>query len=71
MAQKLKEKKLPYLEAKYLRGKSSPTYLTEGIETFENEYIILIDGENSVEVFWIKKMDIYGVLLKNWILLHI
>lgn len=48
---KIKGKKLPYLEAKYLRGKSSPTYLTEGIETFENEYIILIDGENPVEVF--------------------
>ena len=62
---KIKGKKLPYLEAKYLRGKSSPTYLTEGVETFENEYIILVDGENSGEVFLNKENGYLGSTFKK------
>ena len=39
------------LDAKYLRGKSLPTYLDKGRFVCENDSIILVDGENSGEVF--------------------
>ena len=39
------------LAAKYLRGKSLPTYLDKGRFVRENDSIILVDGENSGEVF--------------------
>ena len=39
------------LDAKYLRGKSSPTYLQHGKFVEKGDNIILVDGENSGEVF--------------------
>ena len=39
------------LDAKYLRGKSSPTYLKQGKFVEKDDNIILVDGENSGEVF--------------------
>ena len=39
------------LDAKYLRGKSSPTYIDKGRFVRANDNIILVDGENSGEVF--------------------
>ena len=39
------------LDAKYLRGKSSPTYLDKGRFVRAKDNIILVDGENSGEVF--------------------
>lgn len=39
------------LDAKYLRGKSSPTYMGKGRFVRANDNIILVDGENSGEVF--------------------
>ena len=39
------------LDAKYLRGKSSPTYLQQGKFVEKDDNIILVDGENSGEVF--------------------
>ena len=39
------------LDTKYLRGKSSPTYLKKGRFVRANDSIILVDGENSGEVF--------------------
>ena len=39
------------LDAKYLRGKSSPTFLDKGRLVRANDNIILVDGENSGEVF--------------------
>lgn len=42
---------LPYLDAKTLRGKSDKTYLTEGKIVDVGEKVILVDGENSGEVF--------------------
>lgn len=41
----------PYLEARYLRGKTAPTIMTEGKYIAEGTNIILVDGENSGEVF--------------------
>lgn len=39
------------LDAKYLRGKSYGTILQKGRFVYENDNIILVDGENSGEVF--------------------
>ena len=39
------------LDAKYLRGKSSSTYIQEGKFVEKGDNIILVDGENSGEVF--------------------
>ena len=39
------------LDAKYLRGKSSPTYLQQGKFVEKGDNVILVDGENSGEVF--------------------
>lgn len=43
--------KLPYLEAKYLRGKAAPSYRTSGDYVVAGTKVILVDGENSGEVF--------------------
>ena len=43
--------KLPYLDAKTLRGKTDLTYLDEGKIVDVNTKVILVDGENSGEVF--------------------
>ena len=40
-----------YLDAKYLRGKASATYLQQGKFVEKGDNIILVDGENSGEVF--------------------
>ena len=43
--------KLPYLDAKTLRGKTDFTFLTEGKIVDCGMKVILVDGENSGEVF--------------------
>ena len=61
---KIDGKKLPYLEAKYLRGKTNPKYLNKGIEVFAGDYLILVDGENSGEVFINKENGYLGSTFK-------
>ena len=61
---KVDGKKLPYLEAKYLRGKTNPKYLNKGIEVFAGDYLILVDGENSGEVFINKENGYLGSTFK-------
>ena len=43
--------RLPLLDAKYLRGKKTPDMLETGVKINKGEYLILVDGENSGEVF--------------------
>ena len=43
--------KYPYLEAKYLRGKIAATMLNDGKFVKKGTRLILVDGENSGEVF--------------------
>lgn len=43
--------KYPYLEAKFLRGKVAPTLKDEGKFVDKGTRLILVDGENSGEVF--------------------
>ena len=53
------------LDAKYLRGKSSPTYLDKGRFVRANDNIILVDGENSGEVFTVPVDGYMGSTFKQ------
>jgi type I restriction enzyme S subunit len=56
------------LDAKYLRGKSSPTYLQQGKFVEKGNNIILVDGENSGEVFTAPIAGYMGSTFKHlWI----
>lgn len=53
------------LDAKYLRGKSSPAYLDKGRFVCGNDSIILVDGENSGEVFTVPEDGYMGSTFKQ------
>ena len=53
------------LDAKYLRVKSSPTYLDKGRFVRANDNIILVDGENSGEVFTVPVDGYMGSTFKQ------
>ena len=56
------------LDAKYLRGKASPTYLQQGKFVEKGDNIILVDGENSGEVFTVPIDGYMGSTFKQlWI----
>lgn len=56
------------LDAKYLRGKSSVTILQKGKFVHKNDNIILVDGENSGEVFSVPCDGYMGSTFKQlWI----
>ena len=58
----------PCLDAKYLRGKSSGTLLTKGKLVHYGDNIILVDGENSGEVFFVPCDGYMGSTFKQlWI----
>ena len=69
------------MDAKYLRGKSSGKYLTKGKFVNKGEEIILVDGENSGEVFTapidgymgstFKHLWISSAVNKQYVLLYI
>lgn len=47
---KAKGEKLPYLEAKVIRGKQSSSMVESGVIVDSNNKVILVDGENSGEI---------------------
>ena len=53
------------LDAKYLRSKSSPTYIDKGRFVRANDNIILVDGENSGEVFTVPVDGYMGSTFKQ------
>ena len=56
------------LDAKYLRGKASATYLQQGKFVEQGDNIILVDGENSGEVFTVPIDGYMGSTFKQlWI----
>ena len=56
------------LDAKYLRGKASATYLQRGKFVEKGDNIILVDGENSGEVFTVPIDGYMGSTFKQlWI----
>ena len=62
------EGKAVCLDARFLRGNSSPNYLTKGKLVRNGDYIILVDGENSGEVFAVMTQGYLGSTFKQlWI----
>ncbi len=55
---------LPLLNAKYLRTRQEKQIYNEGIKVNKNDYIILVDGENSGEVFKAFEDGILGSTFK-------
>ena len=56
------------LDAKYLRGKASATLLLQGKFVKKGDNIILVDGENSGEVFTVPIDGYMGSTFKQlWI----
>lgn len=56
---------LPLLDAKYLRGKKEAEYRQEGVVLNPEDYVILVDGENSGEIFSIYETGIMGSTFKK------
>ena len=56
---------LPLLDAKYLRGKKEPEYRSEGVILYPEDFVILVDGENSGEIFSIFQKGIMGSTFKK------
>lgn len=57
--------KLPLLDVKYLRGKKKAEYLDSGVVLNDGQYAILVDGENSGEVFRIHETGYMGSTFKR------
>lgn len=56
------------LDAKYLRGKSNGTFLEQGKFVSKGDNIILVDGENSGEVFTVPIDGYMGSTFKQlWV----
>ena len=56
------------LDAKYLRGKSSETIVEQGKLVYKGDNIMLVDGENSGEVFIVPQDGYMGSTFKQlWI----
>lgn len=56
------------LDAKYLRGKSSGTIVEQGKLVYKGNNIVLVDGENSGEVFIVPQDGYMGSTFKQlWI----
>ena len=63
-----KKGKYVCLDAKYLRGKSSGDVINEGKFIFKGDNIILVDGENSGEVFTVPCEGYMGSTFKQlWV----
>jgi type I restriction enzyme S subunit len=56
--------KLPYMDAKYHRGKSDIIYITQGKIVKPPCKVILVDGENSGEIFDVKEKGYLGSTFK-------
>ncbi len=79
--EKMEGKEYPYLEVKYLRGKKKADILTKGKYIKESTKVILVDGENSGEVFTVvedgymgstfKALDISSVVNQDYLLYFI
>lgn len=63
--EKAYEEKLPLLDVKYLRGKKEAEYLDSGVVLNDGQYAILVDGENSGEVFRIHETGYMGSTFKR------
>ncbi|MDR1729278.1 MAG: restriction endonuclease subunit S [Prevotellaceae bacterium] len=62
--EKIDNKVLPYLDVKYLRGKSDAKMLSSGKFVSKNNTMILVDGENSGELFSVTEDGYQGSTFK-------
>lgn len=58
--EKLSGEELPYLDVKYLRGNSEAKFVDDGAVVTEETKVILVDGENSGEIFTIPERGYMG-----------
>ena len=63
--EKLSTKNLPYLNVKYLRGTNEKTSVESGNYVEEGSKLILVDGENSGEIFTVKENGYMGSTLRE------
>ena len=63
--EKRTEEEHPYLEVKYLRGVKNADLVTKGKYIIEGSKVILVDGENSGEVFSIFESGYMGSTFKQ------
>ena len=61
---KRENEKLPYLEAKYIRGRKEAEFVSNGKYVEKDTYVILVDGENSGEVFQVHEDGYLGSTFK-------
>ena len=64
----IKDVNLPYLDVKYLRGNKPKEFTDNGYLLNINDFVILVDGENSGEVFIIKETGIMGSTFRQLII---
>ena len=62
--EKISDKEYPYLEVKYLRGNKEKKYVTSGKFISAGTKVILVDGENSGEVFTVPEDGFMGSTFK-------
>ena len=62
--EKIKGELLPYLDAKTLRGKKTPVIINEGEIIEAGMNVMLVDGENSGEVFEVPYRGYMGSTFK-------
>ena len=58
--EKITDKPYPYLDLKYLRGKKNQQIINSGSYISINTRVIIVDGENSGEIFKIKEEGYLG-----------
>ena len=64
----IKDVNMPYLDVKYLRGNKPKEFTDNGYLLNINDFVILVDGENSGEVFIIKETGIMGSTFRQLII---
>lgn len=62
--EKIEGKEYPYLEAKYLRGDKNPRIVDKGRYVEKGTNVILVDGENSGEIFEVQESGYMGSTFK-------
>ena len=61
----VRDVRLPLLDARYLRGKSNATIMKEGRRIVAGTYMLLVDGENSGEMFKVCEDGYLGSTFKS------
>lgn len=65
IGEKVSNVSLPLLNAKYLRKKTDKTLVNTGFFVKQNDIMILVDGENSGEIFTVPEDGIMGSTFKQ------